>query len=161
MNLGIMLNMFYALGQLRTHEHWTRPQLATYQDAALQRLRAYAYAHSPFYQQFHKGLTDRPLHKLPVLTKTMMMEQFDAFVTDRAVRRADVEAHVQRMQGDERFLGRYWVNTTSGSTGRPGLFLFDRAEWTAILTSFARARATLNDTRRRAAPRFVAARLPV
>ncbi len=139
MNLGIMLNLFSGLGQLRTHERWTRPQLAAYQAAALQRLRAYAYAHSPFYQQFHKGLTDRPLHELPVLTKPMMMEQFDAFVTDRAVRRADVEAHVQRMQGDERFRGRYRVNTTSGSTGSPGLFLFDRAEWTAILASFARA----------------------
>ena len=140
MNIGIMMAVLHTLKQLRTHDRWTRPQLATYQDAALQRLRAYAYAHSPFYQQFHKGLTDRPLRELPILTKTMMMEHFDAFVTDRTIRRADVEAHVQRMQGDERFLGRYWVTTTSGSTGRPGLFLFDRTEWAAILASFARAR---------------------
>ena len=139
MNLGIMINLLSTLGQLRKHEQWTRQQLATHQDAALQRLRAYAYAHSPFYQQFHKGLADRPLHELPILTKAIMMEHFDEFVTDRTIHRAAAEAHVQRIQGDERFLGRYWVNTTSGSTGRPGLFLFDRAEWTAILASFARA----------------------
>ena len=139
MNLAIMLNLLSTRRQLRKHEQWTRPQLEAYQAESLRRLRAYAYAHSPFYQQFHKGLADRPLHELPILTKAMMMEHFDEFVTDRAIHRADVEAHVQRIQDDERFLGRYWVNTTSGSTGRPGLFLFDRAEWTAILASFARA----------------------
>lgn len=139
MNLAIMLNLLSTRGQLRKHEQWTRPQLEAYQAESLRRLRAYAYAHSPFYQQFHKGLADRPLHELPILTKAMMMEHFDEFVTDRTIHRADVEAHVQRIQDDERFLGRYWVNTTSGSTGRPGLFLFDRAEWTAILASFARA----------------------
>jgi phenylacetate-CoA ligase len=139
MNLGIIFNLFSALKQMRKHEHWTGQQLATYQDSALQRLRAYAYAHSPFYGEFHQGLADRPLHELPVLTKAMMMEHFDTFVTDRTIHRLDVEAHVQHIHGDERFLGRYWVTTTSGSTGRPGLFLFDRAEWTAILASFARA----------------------
>jgi phenylacetate-CoA ligase len=67
------------------------------------------------------------------------MERFDAAVTDPAIRRAEVEAHVAGLWGDERFRGRYWVNATSGSTGHPGLFLYDRAEWVAILASFARA----------------------
>jgi phenylacetate-coenzyme A ligase PaaK-like adenylate-forming protein len=69
----------------------------------------------------------------------MMMENFDELVTDRAVRLKDVERHLTTLRGDERFLGRYWVNATSGSTGRRGLFLFDRPEWVTILASFLRS----------------------
>ena len=59
------------------HENWTQQQIMEYQAQALQACRAYAYAHSPFYQRFHQGLMERPLQDLPVLTKTMMMEQND------------------------------------------------------------------------------------
>jgi len=58
----------------------------------LRSLREYAYAHSPFYQGFHQGLTDAPLHELPVLTKAMLMEHFDELVTDHAIRLKEVMA---------------------------------------------------------------------
>ena len=77
MNIGILVKVLHTLEQLRKHEQWTRPQLAVFQIEALCRLRDFAYAHSPFYQRFHKGLMDRPLHELPVLTKAMMVEHFD------------------------------------------------------------------------------------
>ena len=48
-------------------------------------MRAHAYAHSPFYQHFHRGLFDRPLAELPVLTKADLMAHFDELVTDRAL----------------------------------------------------------------------------
>jgi putative adenylate-forming enzyme len=139
MNILIMLRLLHQLEQLRRHERWTRPQLEAYQVEALSRLREYAYTRSPFYRQFHAGQTDRPLHELPVLTKVTMMEQFDELVTDRAVHLEDVRAHIHRDTEGRRFLGRYRVNATSGSSGQPGLFLFDPAEWLAILASFARA----------------------
>jgi putative adenylate-forming enzyme len=140
MNLLIMLQLLHHLQQMREHEHWDRRQLRAHQENRLRELRAYAYAHSPFYQRFHRGLMDRPLEELPVLTKQMMMEHFDELVTDRAIRLHAVQAHVQGLQGDARFLGRYWVNATSGSSGYPGLFLFDQADWVMVLASFARAR---------------------
>src|SRR5215472_8641157 len=68
------------------HDRSTRRQLEDYQARALQACREYAYAHSPSYQHFHWGLTDRPLHELPVLTKAMLLEHFDELITDRAVR---------------------------------------------------------------------------
>lgn len=46
------------------------------------------------------------------------MANFDEFVTDRAVKLADVEAHLAVSHNTERSLGRFWVSTTSGSTGR-------------------------------------------
>lgn len=104
-------------------------------------LRIGTYARSPFYQQFHKGFLSRPLHELPVLTKTLVMEHFDELVTDRTVRVRDVEVYLTAPRDDEQFLGRYWVNATLGSTGRRGLFLFGRAEWITILASYARVYA--------------------
>lgn len=110
------------------HEAWTRQQLLDYQEQALRACRDYAYAHSPFYQRFHKGLMDRPLQELPVLTKAMMMEHFDDVVTDRAIRLRDVRQHLAEAEASKLFLDRYSAAATSGSTGQPGIFLSDRTE---------------------------------
>jgi phenylacetate-CoA ligase len=139
MNLQIMLKLMNKLGQLRKHEQWTRLQLEAYQVEQLRCQRAYAYAHSPFYGQFHKGLEGRPLHELPILTKAMMMEHFDKLVTDQTLRLADVRAYAAQGEAGKRYRNHYWVNATSGSSGHPGFFVFDDAEWATILASFARA----------------------
>jgi phenylacetate-CoA ligase len=140
MDIQIILSLVAQMRQFHPRDHWTRQQLEAHQADALCSLRDYTYAHSPFYQQFHHGLTAAPLHELPVLTKALLMEHFDELVTDRAIRLEDAKAHMQNLTGDERFLGRYWINATSGSSGHPGLFLFNRAEWTTVIASFARAR---------------------
>jgi len=139
MHIRIMWKLMQNVMALRRHEHWTRPQLEAHQADSLGRLREYAYAHSPFYRRFHKGLTGRPLHELPVLTKATMMEHFDELVTDRDVRLAYVREHAANDKEGKRFLNRYWLNATSGSSGRPGFFLYDEDEWLAVLASFARA----------------------
>ena len=138
MNIRMLLKVLHSLEQFRKHEQWTRPQLEAYQAEQLRRLRTYAYAHSPFYRQFHQGLEDRPLHELPVLTKGMLMERFDDLVTDRSLRLADVRAYAAQGEAGKRYRNRYWVNATSGSSGHPGFFVFDDAEWATILASFAR-----------------------
>lgn len=138
MNINIILRLLYNLGQLRKHEKWTRPQLEAYQAAALRRQRDYAYAHSPFYQEFHKGLFERPLHELPVLTKVMMMDHYDELVTDRRIHLANLRRFAATNTAGERFLDRYWVNATSGSSGHPGFFLYNESEWAIVLASFAR-----------------------
>jgi phenylacetate-CoA ligase len=114
---------------LRQRDHWTREQLQAHQARALQLLRGYADAHSPFYRRFHAGRTDHPLRELPVLTKAMAMEHFDQLVTDPAVTLAEVQAHLAALAGSERLHGRYWVAATSGTTGRRGIFLWDLDEW--------------------------------
>ena len=138
MDMLMLLKTLRAIRQLRAHEAWTRPQLEAHQTQALQDLRAYAYAHSPFYQRFHQGLFDRPLNELPVLTKAMLMEQFDDLVTDRAIHLEAVRAFAGERLDGRLFLSRYRVTATSGSSGHPGFFLFDEPEWLAIMASFAR-----------------------
>ena len=152
MNIQIMLRLLNTLGQLRKHESWTRQQLEAYQTKALHDLRQYAYERSPFYQDFHKGLTERPLQELPVLTKAMMMEHFDELVTDRSLHLEDIRTFATQGEAGQPYKNRYWVNATSGSSGHPGFFLFDEAEWTDVLASFARSQewsgVRINLTRR-------------
>ena len=131
------------LGEMRKHERWTRDQLQAYQAKEFIRLREFAYAHSPFYQRVHKGLFDRPLHELPILTKSTVMENFDELVTDRKIRLKDVRAHMANDREGKRFLNRYWVTATSGSTGKPGVFLFNSEEWATVVATLGRAKSPL------------------
>lgn len=153
MKIGHLLKILHNLEQLRQRERWTRPQLMAYQTDALRQLREYAYAHSPFYQRFHQGLFNCPLDELPVLTKAMLMEHFDEFVTDRSIRLDAVREFASAQADDRLFLNRYRVAATSGSSGQPGFFLFDEQEWLTIVASFARGQewsgAKVNLLRRR------------
>jgi phenylacetate-CoA ligase len=124
--------------RLRVREHWTRKALEDYQAQAVRLVREYAYTHSPFYQQFHQGLYDAPLQDLPVLTKDMVMDDFDDLMTDRAIHLQDVRAYMSTQRADRRFLGRYWIHASSGSSGHPGVFLVNRAEWTTMMAAASR-----------------------
>jgi phenylacetate-CoA ligase len=117
---------------------WSRERLLAHQNAAAWKLRRLAYERSPFYRRFHQGLENRPLRELPVLTKPVLMENFDDVVTDRSVRLADLEGFLASPGGDGLFRGRYVVLATSGSTGLRGVFLFDRDEWLTALALIAR-----------------------
>jgi putative adenylate-forming enzyme len=135
---SIPAEMLAAAKQFVVHDTWNRQQLEAFQSSELVKLREFAYAHSPFYRKFHKGLMDRPLQELPALTKAVMMEHFDEIVTDPKIRLAEVEAHVSALHDDAQFLDTYWVMATSGSTSSPGVFLFGASEWAVALASFLR-----------------------
>ena len=94
MDMLLMIRLLRAVEGLHQHDRWSRPHLLVQQEDALARQRAYAYARSPFYQRFHKGLTARPLYELPVLTKARLMEHFDEFATDRSIRLALSLIHI-------------------------------------------------------------------
>jgi phenylacetate-CoA ligase len=134
-----MFDVLLELRRLRSNDHWSREQLQAHQDRSLAALRQFAALNSPFYREFYKGLEDAPLEALPVLTKSVMMEQFDDFVTDKDIHLSAVRAYLDNGSVG-RFRGSYEVAATSGSTGNPGIFLFNRQEWAAIIASFARAR---------------------
>jgi phenylacetate-CoA ligase len=136
---GLILETLIKRRGLAGHEHWRRARLETFQAEALAALRAHAYARSPFYRDFHRGLESAPLEALPSLSKAEMMDRFDDVVTDREVRLAEVRAFLAERGPGERYLGRYWITSTSGTSGHPGLFLVDREEWSLELATALRA----------------------
>src|SRR5215207_9650129 len=100
--------------------------VAVRQRRRLRRLLHHAAAHSPFYRARFRGLDLGRclLTDLPVVTKPELVDHFDAVVTDRQVRRADVERFTEDpANGVRLFRGRYHVTHTSGSSGQSLLVL--------------------------------------
>jgi hypothetical protein len=92
----------------------------------LRALVAHAVAASPYYREVlgpDAASGDVSLQELPTLSKTTMMDNFDRVVTDRRLRRADLEAHLSTPAADRPYLGRYKLFTTAGTTGVRGLFV--------------------------------------
>ncbi|HVO87687.1 MAG TPA: phenylacetate--CoA ligase family protein [Casimicrobiaceae bacterium] len=96
--------------------------------ARFQDLVAFAREQSPFYRDLYRELSstiDGPAG-LPAVDKHMLMPRFEEWVTDRSIRRADVDAFLaDRSHVGERFLGRYAVWKSSGTTGEPGIYIQD------------------------------------
>lgn len=154
--MSSMLTLVRVLIERRVQERsclWSRAELEAHQARELAKLRRFAMARSPFYREFHRGLEDRELATLPILTKATMMERFDDVVTDRAVRLADVEAFLRAAPPAALFRGRYVALATSGSTGRRGVFLFDSREWIRAVASITRPIAWHSGTKRGKPPR--------
>jgi phenylacetate-CoA ligase len=80
------------------------------------------------------GYDGASLDEVPVMTKRDLVERFDVLVTDRRLRRADLEAFVRANPGGGRFR-RYRLAVSSGSSGRPGLVAFDAREWAGLLAA--------------------------
>ena len=97
-------------------------------DARLQALVAYGRHASPFYRDLYAHLPRErvELRDLPVVDKGRLMKSFNAWSTDRRVRKAEVLRFLSdRERIGEAYLGRYHVWKTSGTSGTPGIFLQD------------------------------------
>jgi phenylacetate-CoA ligase len=135
-HLGLLF--LWKRAQMRKRQTWSRERLIGYQAQQLQRLRTYAYARSPFYRRFHKGLEEAPLNELPVLTKQQLIENFDEIVTDRRVTLRALDEHVACRSPGTRFRHRYWICATSGTTGRHAIIPYGFSEWATLLASHVR-----------------------
>ena len=118
-----------------------REELLALQQRRLVATARHAAAASPFYRELYAGIEladDLDVRALPVVTKAMLMERFDEWVTDPRLKLSEVENHLERLRGDELYLDEYRCMPTGGTTGRKGVFVYDRDEWRQCLTSFVR-----------------------
>jgi phenylacetate-CoA ligase len=114
---------------------WSPGQLAAFQRDRLQALLARAVERSPFHAARLRGvdpgrfeLADLP--RLPVMTKTEMMENFDAVVTDRRLTRNLVERHLAGSAVEPSLLlGDYVCLVSGGSSGLRGIFVQTAGEY--------------------------------
>ena len=127
-----MIGWFF---RYRKRDGWSREKIESYQAESLKSLREYAYKNSPFYQKFHAGLTDAPLSELPVLTKAVLMKNWDEVVTDRSLKLEDVQKFVENLKKPEMYHGKYYVLNTSGTTGRKAVLIYNKDEWGAELST--------------------------
>lgn len=83
--------------------------------------------HSPLLRERYRSLGPLPaLADVPVSSKRELMERFDDWVGDPAVRRADLDAFLaDRSRIGTRYLDRYVVWQSSGTTGDTGIYVQD------------------------------------
>jgi putative adenylate-forming enzyme len=117
---------------------WSVERLRAHQAQALARLRRDVIERSAFYREWHRGRDHQPLDALPVLTKAMLMAEFDRLVTVPTLRLSELEQHLAGPQAHALYQGRYTVLSTSGSSGLRGVFVFDRPEWLQALAAITR-----------------------
>jgi phenylacetate-coenzyme A ligase PaaK-like adenylate-forming protein len=102
----------------------------------LRRLVAFARERSVFYGNRYAGIPPalHDLRDLPPVTKRELVENFDGWTTDGAVRRETADAFVSDPSRIGRYyLDRYLAFATSGTTGRPAVFLHDRGAMNVYL----------------------------
>ena len=132
---------------LLQRDQWSREQLAEYQRERLRALIRHAVRHSPYYREvLGSGAEGAELAELPTLTKRVLMEQFDAVVTDPRLRLANIEPFLGHADAGALYLGEYRVFSTSGTSGVPGLFVYSQAEFAHWVGVFIRSFARLGMT---------------
>jgi phenylacetate-CoA ligase len=97
----------------------------------------FAQARSPFYADIirERGIDIDACTPadFPVLTKAILMENFDRIVTDPRVTKQKVADFLTRSKDpNERFLNHYTVMHTSGTSGEVGYFLYSPADLAAM-----------------------------
>lgn len=104
-----------------------RARVLARQRARITELVAFAQQRSPFYRAQYRDLArDFRLTDLPPVDKAQLMARFDEWVTDPAVRRADLDLHLaDQSKIGTLFRDRYLVSTSSGSSGVRAVFLQD------------------------------------
>lgn len=122
---------------LKKRQRFTRAQMSAYQTHMLRNLVRHAWDWSPFYREYYSDhglkesdLGDIGVGDLPLTDKELLMEHFDRVVTDREVRKADLERFISTpLERQMRYLDRYIVIHTSGSSGNIGIFVHDSTNW--------------------------------
>jgi len=87
----------------------------------------FARERSPFYRRHWAEAPETPsITCLPPVTRCVLMQHFETWVTDPTIARAQVEDFVADLSAvGAPFRGRYTVWTSSGTSGEPGMYLHD------------------------------------
>ena len=134
----------WRLAQHTARLGWDAADLAAHQRERLRMLLAYAAEYSPFHARRLRGLDlsrfeAGDLARLPVMTKTAMMAEFDDVVTDRRLSRRLAEQHLAAsVHSAGLLLDEYVCLASGGSSGLRGVFVQTLGEFTDFVASLMR-----------------------
>jgi phenylacetate-coenzyme A ligase PaaK-like adenylate-forming protein len=129
--------------EVRRDSKLTRPEFEAQKLERFRRFARHARDRSPYYARIvaeRRIDVDRCVPgDFPVLTKSLLMQNFDEVVTARGVTKAAVAEFLTRSKDpNDLFLSKYRVIHTSGSSGEVGYFVYSTLDW---------ARATMGGRR--------------
>ena len=131
------LNTLWQIRKLKQAEQKPPREIEIMRTRRFRRILRHALNKSRFYREYYGkhgiGLDNADqvtLRDLPTIDKKIMMENFDDFVCDPALRKADLETFVSNPSSRGRkYRRRYEVIHTSGSSGSIGFFVYGPRDW--------------------------------
>ncbi|CAN5503125.1 N/A [soil metagenome] len=141
------------------NEKMSRDQLEAMQLRKFRRLAASVQVHSPFYADIiqSRSIDVRSCcpEDFPILTKSLLMANFDRVVTDRRISKSALTNFIKHSQNPaELFLDEFFVVHTSGSSGEIGIFAFSQKDWARGLAQMGRHHTSGSGSERRKAATF-------
>lgn len=136
-----ILGVISTARKLSRRERWTASQVREWQHHELLELVRFVKENSPFYRKLYAEVEvsdSLRLADLPPVTKAMMMDHFDDFVTDSRLRLNAIQNHLGQVDGPGMFENEFRLLCTAGTTGRRGIFALNRREWASVLASMHR-----------------------
>lgn len=120
--------IFKAMKLCMDYQKMDAPEKQRIRNRRLQEIVAHAKENSPYYKALYQDVPeDFVLSDLPPTDKKTLMQHWDAWVCDRDLTLADVEAFMEDTGNIGRKLnGKYLIFTTSGSTGNPLVAVYDQ-----------------------------------
>ena len=123
----------------------SRINLKKIQCKRLKKLVKYAKQNSPYFNKLYKNINDNfNLNDLPPTNKIEMMQNFDAWITDKNINMQKIETFTNNIENVGHMIeNKYLIFKTSGSTGNPATVLYDKqnidvASAVAAFRTFAR-----------------------
>ena len=131
--------------EYRRNAHLSPEQFREMQLAKFRMLVRHAQANSPYYARLIAQHDIRIAHceptDFPPLTKSELMANFDAIVTDsRLSKQQIVDFLSQSTNPADRYLDEFRVIHTSGSSGEVGYFVYSRMDWARAIAQMLRPR---------------------
>lgn len=142
--LSPLLAFLAATCRIWRNERLTRSELLIVKLKNFRDLVRYAQKNSSFYAEIIRShsidVNNCVPEDFPVINKRIVMENFDAIVTDQNITKKGVEDFLVNSQNPEdRFLNKFAVVHTSGSSGEVGYYVFSKSDWMRGLASHFRA----------------------
>ena len=140
------IRLLWDLYQLKRNTAKSERQIKMLQDKKLRKMLRYAYQHSEYYRRTftQAGISEEnidkiPLKQFPVITKELLMQNFDELVTDPKIKQEELRKFDESpVSKTENYLGRYHIIHSSGSTGIPRYFVYDNKAWGQMLLGIIR-----------------------
>ncbi len=129
-----MFTIIKRFGELRRIKKMSRAELDALKLEKFRKLVRHAKINSPYYAEI---IAERNINidtctpsNFPVLTKSILMANFDRIVTDKSITKEKVDEFLTCSVDPNEFLfDKYRVIHTSGSSGEMGYFVYSPKEW--------------------------------
>lgn len=110
--------------ELVRHQRLTPHELSQVQDMKLRMILRHATRHSSFYRKIYQDIDIErcALTDLPVITKRMMMDNYDELVTDKRLNRTDLHTFLSRPENASKlYKDAFVILNSSGTTGEKAI----------------------------------------